>query len=1019
MRCSSWQKKFKTLLLRVVALALVFALPVLSLAEVAPVAFRQDNTNRNGLVRVRLSSLGTLNTITLNLKSAYSANGGQVHLPSGSRVVVTCNAATGQLTLSFSGESWNMGQYFTLNRGNSNASATIAQASNNNPYPADFSFRSTQKSGSYGLQPVAYIQMEDYLYGVLPYEMGNSAPIEALKAQAIAARTYTIRMMSDRASYDYDVVDTTADQVYKGTPSGSNNCKSAVDATRGMVLKYGNKYAETYYSSSNGGQTESSRNIWGGTGYDYLRVTDDPYDRASASARTKTATIYRDLSHGSNRSSLMQLLKEKAVSCLKQNGYGATTSNTKLIWLENVKLHTPKYPSPSKLYTKADFILTVETGGSKTSVIVTADIFRELEGLLGMSLQSSSNELWSVSSNDSSFTLKAGRYGHGVGMSQYGAMEMARQGFGYDSILGFYYPGCTNVKLNLSDDPTDDSGTGAIPESPSYGENFPVEGEPTPQPTSAPEEGLSIIGYATVIANDFVNLRQSPTKNSAILGIAPEGRQVAVLGLQEDWALVEYDGIRAYAMRGLLSDVTWTDLSTQPVLTPTPAPEQPPTPDSSIPKQAMIFSMDAFVSFRESPDMAGRVMMQLPHGAYLDVLDFCGEFTHVSYLGIEGYVMTAFLVFGEALGPAEPVITEQPYITEAPPVVEEPLPTEQPPVPTTLPPLTTEIPTVPPPQDEYLPEITPEPTPDPAPEAYQMAMVTTRRGSLNLRELPHDHATVLTKIPQYAQVEAVEYSPGWCKVRYFGMEGYVMSTFLTFIGEVYATPEPMPEITYEPPQTDGYIAGQAVVITPRGSLNLRAEPYSSAKILRTLQPGTVVDVHGVDGQWALVSYHGYTGYVMVNYLDMGMQAPDQYYPEVTSTPDIPFYPETTREPEYQPVETPAPEYRPVETPAPEYQPIETPEPEREEIYYPSYDPVMPQLPAGFASVDNLVAVAGAGHANFRVSPSLSERILYVIPASDRFQVLATSDEWCMGIWGDITGFVSLSEVTLYNADSLP
>lgn len=993
MRCSSWQKKFRAMLLRLVAMALVFVLPMVSLAEVTPVAFRQDYTSRNGLVRVQLSSLGSLNSLTLNLKSAYSANDGQVYLPGGSKVTVTCNSATGQLSLSVSGESWHMGEYFTLNRSSNDASATISQASTSNPYPADFSFRATKKNGSYVLQPVAYVQMEDYLYGVLPYEMGNSAPVEALKAQAIAARTYTIRMTNNRTGNTYDVVDTTTDQVYKGTPSGNSNCKSAVDATRGMVLKYGNQYAETYYSSSNGGQTEAAKNIWGGSGYGYLRVTDDPYDLASSSAKTKTATIYKNLASSNNRSSLMQLLKEKAVSCLKQNGYAATLSNTKLVFLENVKLHTPKYTSPSKLYTKADFILSVETSGIKTSVIVTADIFQELEGLLGMSLQSSSNELWSVSSNDSTFILKAGRYGHGVGMSQYGAMEMARQGFSYDEILGFYYPGCTNVKLNLSDEPTDDAGEGAIQDNPSEGEELPGT---EPMPPASPDENLAAIGYAFVTANDYVNLRQSPSKSAPILGIAPEGRQVKVLSLQEDWALVEYEGLRAYAMRGLLSEIIWTDLvlptDSLPEATATPAPQTTTAPEQSGEKQAMIFCLDAFVNFRETPDLSSNVLMQLPHGAYLDVLDSSGDFSHVSYLGIEGYVLSAYLVFGEAMGPA---VTEQPIFTEAPPTTEVPMVTEQPPVPTTLPPLTTAIPEVSdtpaPPEEEYVPVVTPEPTQT----NYQTAIVTTRRGSLNLRELPHDHATVLTKIPQYEQVEALEYAPGWCKVRYYGIEGYAMSAYLTFTDQVYATPEP----TIQPPQTDGSVIGQAVVTTPRGSLNLRTVPDSSGKILRTLRPGSVVDVHSIDGQWALISYHGYTGYVMVNYLDTGMQmaqVPEQSMPEATA---VPTTPKPTREPEYQPIETPAPEW--------------------EDTHQPSYDHVTPQLPHGFTVVDDIIAVAGAGHADFRVSPSLSERILYVIPANDRFQVIATSDEWCMGIWGDTTGFVTLNEVTLYTADALP
>ncbi|MBO5502118.1 MAG: SpoIID/LytB domain-containing protein, partial [Clostridia bacterium] len=649
-----WTKQY---LLRLLAVVIALTLPTTAIA--------QGNNSHNGLVRVRLSSLGTLNSVTLNLQGDYSANNGQISLPQGTQAKVGCNASTGQLTLSMAGQSWNMGEYFTLNRCSSNDSATIVQASGNS-YPADFSFRAEKKGNGYYLLLIAHIQIEDYLYGVLPYEMGNSAPLEALKAQAVAARTYTVRMMDNRAGNVYDVVDTTADQLYKGTPAGNTNCKTAVDATAGVVLKYGDRYAETYYCSSNGGQTEAAQNIWGGKGYHYLPVTDDPYDLASGAAKTKTATIYKDLQHGSNRQAFLQILKEKTVSCLKRNGYASTLANTQLLWLEKLTLHTPKYASPSKLYTKADFTLSVETvaggGGSvQTSVVVTADVFGELEGPLGLSVQSSSNEIWTVSSNDTAYTLKAGRYGHGVGMSQYGAMEMARQGFSYDAILGFYYPGCATVRQNFSDSPMNDAGLGILPET---------------QPSATDSSGnmadingsQSELGYATVIANGFVNLRQSPSLSASILGVAMEGEMVKVLFLENQWAFVEYNGTQAYAMRKLLSDVKQMEQTPEKdddvsgeAMGPADDPSEQPSFDNA--NQAMVFCTDGFVNFRETPSLSGRILMQLPHGAYLDVLQTEGEFSHVAYMGIEGYVMNAFLVKGDPFGSAAPVPQPQPTVT--------------------------------------------------------------------------------------------------------------------------------------------------------------------------------------------------------------------------------------------------------------------------------------------------------------------------------------------------------------------
>lgn len=80
---------------------------------------------------------------------------------------------------------------------------------------------------------------------------------------------------------------------------------------------------------------------------------------------------------------------------------------------------------------------------------VTCDIFDELESLLSMGIQSLDNELWSVSKSGSNFVLEARRYGHGMGMSQRGAMYMAKLGYTYDQILGFYYDGCKRCSTAL------------------------------------------------------------------------------------------------------------------------------------------------------------------------------------------------------------------------------------------------------------------------------------------------------------------------------------------------------------------------------------------------------------------------------------------------------------------------------------------------------------------------------------------------------------------------------------------
>ena len=104
-----------------------------------------------------------------------------------------------------------------------------------NLYPGDLEFKAVSSSGGYKLYTIAHVYIENYLYGVVPYEMGSSAPLEALKAQAVAARTYTVRMMTTRVNGLYDVVDTTGDQTYNGTPTSVSRCNTAVDQTKGIV----------------------------------------------------------------------------------------------------------------------------------------------------------------------------------------------------------------------------------------------------------------------------------------------------------------------------------------------------------------------------------------------------------------------------------------------------------------------------------------------------------------------------------------------------------------------------------------------------------------------------------------------------------------------------------------------------------------------------------------------------------------------------------------------------------------
>ena len=142
-----------------------------------------------------------------------------------------------------------------------------------NKYLGDIEFR--YDSGH--IDVINHIYLDYYLYGVVPYEMSNSWPIEALKTQAVAARTYAVRYMGGGS---YDMVDTSANQVYHGYDETKTNAIAAVNGTAKMVLMCDGALVPTYYSASNGGQVDIPQHIWSKSAkvMPYHVIQEDTYD---------------------------------------------------------------------------------------------------------------------------------------------------------------------------------------------------------------------------------------------------------------------------------------------------------------------------------------------------------------------------------------------------------------------------------------------------------------------------------------------------------------------------------------------------------------------------------------------------------------------------------------------------------------------------------------------------------------------------------------------------------------------
>ena len=422
-------------------------------------------------------------------------------------------------------------------------------------YLGDMNFSISESS----LLLVNYIDIEQYLYGVVPNEMSDSWPVEALKSQAVAARNYTAKRLGGGGSYD--ITDTSSvDQVYKGYNPSATNSRAAVDATAGQVLMYGSTIIDTYYSASNGGWTELPYHRWGGGAtWPYYVITQDPFDKANPSSRYETITfpVAIDEAHPVTSSTNLSgtIDTGKAVAIIRQaiyasgqlSAYGVSSADG-FVLTGVLDLSTNTYDTSSgqdhsrmplsgvndcidKVMATGDF--TVSVGGTPVTVNdVTFDMrsFCSSDGgtaFIYASLGAYIVEPVYDGSTLTAFALSMTRYGHGCGLSQRGAQQRANSGQTYDQILLFYYPNTTLTILSLT--------------------------HPSLSANSAPD-----YSNATFVCDGSDNVRSSPSSSSSanIIGTLPNGARIEVTDdfySAGSWHQISYGGAQAYVYNTLVT----------------------------------------------------------------------------------------------------------------------------------------------------------------------------------------------------------------------------------------------------------------------------------------------------------------------------------------------------------------------------------------------------------------------------------------------------------------------------------
>ncbi len=252
-----------------------------------------------------------------------------------------------------------------------------------------------------GLTAVNWVDIDQYLYSVLGGEMSGSWHQEALKAQAVAARTYALYKQKSARNELYDVVDTTSSQVYRGIQDESTGTQLAVNATKGQVLTHNNQLILAAFHSSAGGKTDNVEEVW---------VQPLPYLR-SVPDFDQDAPVFN---------------------------WQKTFSRSEISSLLSCKGGTVRAFKPVQK-TTGQRVRFMEVQTDRGNCRFKGDDIRAK-----LNLRSTKFAITPVSNNQ--FEVKGNGFGHGLGMSQYGALGMAKRGYNYQQIVSHYYQ---NTQLSV------------------------------------------------------------------------------------------------------------------------------------------------------------------------------------------------------------------------------------------------------------------------------------------------------------------------------------------------------------------------------------------------------------------------------------------------------------------------------------------------------------------------------------------------------------------------------------------
>lgn len=777
------------------------------------------------IIRVRLASMGNPVSVKVRVNGNYTIpENKDIYLERGKEYEVALQ--DGKLILKSENAEYSLGNEFTFKQhkgGDSDALGVLNPSYGWTNYKGDMV---VSLEGGY-IRLTNHVYLETYLYGVVPYEMSNKWPLEVLKAQAVAARTYAVRCKKS-ASAPYDVVDIEADQVYRGYNPNYGNCIRAVDETSRMVLKYNGNFLTTYYSSSNGGWVEAGYEVFSTVpkGFRPLSAKEDPYDPIHTWEftiyKTQINMVGRDLATPENWwSSVNERDVERYknfIEKLKEEIKKSTNAlDVKIVSIDEIRFEGE---TEGKRKREAYFILSFymkdangyvmdSTGMIKLNTIEIKITAKDMRFLIGTSIMRSlyitGVELKNVEvPGEEYYTILGRGFGHGVGMSQFGAKTMAEQNHSYREILNFYYPEAEITVINITPPSMEDMPSRGDDrqdsQPPSSGNEQQSSGNNSQQPSTGSGNEQPRAVYGTVKVTSSLNVRQGPgTQYKRIGGLAPNAR-VQILRQAGDWYEIKAGNLQGYVHRDyvVLEGGQQSPGSSSGGNQGQQPPVDPPVPPSNERKYAVVTA--SALNVRSGPSTKNHKIGMVVKGNKLMVLEKSGEWYKVEYNSLTGYVHGDYIRL-------ESANVQLPSGSSGQPLTGN--------------------------------------------NGNVIAQGTVATSVLNVRSGAGTAFGVIGKLTRNTKIDILEKAGSWYKIKYGSTIGYVHGNYI--------------KLVFNDAASRGDQQVSVGIVTTNG-LNVRSGPGTNYNRIGFLYRNSQVTILGQSGVWYKIKFGNTTGYVHSAYV---------------------------------------------------------------------------------------------------------------------------------------------------------